>query len=64
MRRVAEGRVVGHLAQAEGASQLAPLAEERHHATVVEAQHLLDGEEGEELGLGEVVARVRARVAG
>ena len=56
MRRVAEGRVVGHLAEPERVAQLAPLGEPGDEPPVVEPELLPEDEEGEELRLGEVVA--------
>lgn len=64
MRGVAEGRVVRHLAQSERRPELAPLREERDQPAVVDAQALLDDQQGEELGLGEDVLGVPSTIGG
>ena len=63
MRGITECRVVRHFAQLERAAQLAPLGDERHQAAVVDAEHLADAEEREELRLREVVTRAGRVIA-
>jgi hypothetical protein len=53
--RLLEGGVVGDLPQAQGRSQLGPVAEDRLPAVVVGLEELAQGQQGEELGLGVVV---------
>ncbi len=50
-------------AQPERPPELPPLGDEGGDAAVVEAQHLLDDEQREELRLRVVVARARTRIA-
>lgn len=61
-RGVGQGRVVRHLGQSEGASQLRPLGDQGHHAPVVHPQELPEHQQREELRPGVVLARVRAGV--
>ena len=55
---------MGHFAQLEHATQLAPLGEQGDQAPVVGAQGLAQHQEGEELRLGEVVPRAGAGIGG